>query len=66
MPQDVSKDEKSHLKELKEMILEEPQEPLGKVLTNFCHRHGLSMDQCNKYYEELVKTGEVKEKNSSA
>jgi hypothetical protein len=53
---------KHHLKELKEMIHENPSEPVGKVLANFCHRHSVPMDQCKKYYDELVAKGEIKEK----
>ena len=58
---------KHHLKELKEMLQEkEPSEPIGKVLATFCHRHGVPMDQCRKYYYELVAKGEIDEKEKPA
>jgi hypothetical protein len=67
MSKDSAIGKKHHFKELKEMIQEkEPSEPVGKVLANFCHRHGVPMDQCQKYYDELVAKGEIKEKEKSA
>jgi hypothetical protein len=55
--------DKQHIKELKEMIREkEPKEPVEKVLVKFCERHGVSLDTCRKYYEQLVAKGETKEK----
>lgn len=58
----TEKNDKQHIKELKEMILEKkPQEPVEKVLTNFCARHGVSMGTCKVYYEQLKANGEVKE-----
>ena len=39
-----------------------PGEPVEKVLTVFCERHGISMDACRVYYDQLVKKGEIKEK----
>jgi ribosomal protein L20A (L18A) len=57
----TSKD-RQHLQELKEMILEKnPAEPIEKVLTKFCARHGVSMDTCRVYYNQLKAKGEVKE-----
>jgi ribosomal protein L20A (L18A) len=59
----TEKKDKDHIEELKEMIQEKkPKEPVEKVLANFCGRHGVSMDTCKKYYEQLVAKGEVKEK----
>jgi hypothetical protein len=55
--------DKSHAKELKEMIQEnKSKEPLEKVISMFCTRHGLSMDTCRKYYSEMLAKGEIKEK----
>ncbi len=54
---------KNHVQELKEMVKEKkPNEPVEEVLAIFCQRHGLSMDTCNLYYNELVKEGKIKEK----
>jgi len=54
---------KHHIEELKEMIHEKkPQEPVEKVLANFCSRHAVSMDTCKKYYEQIVATDKPKEK----
>jgi len=56
------KENKQHLQELKEMILEKkPVEPVEKVLTKFCARHGVSMDTCRIYYNQLKAKGEIKE-----
>jgi hypothetical protein len=65
MPHEMVKGKKHYLKELKDMIQEDPTEPAEKILANFCQRHGVPMDQCRKYYEELVVKGEVKEKEKS-
>jgi hypothetical protein len=55
--------DKQHLAELKEMILEKkPKEPVEKVLTTFCERHGVSLDTCRVYYNRLLEKGEVTEK----
>ena len=62
VPEKMEKGQNHYLKELKEMITEKPEEPVGKVLATFCHRHGVSMDQCKKYFEELVEKGEIEEK----
>jgi hypothetical protein len=59
MPEKTPKGEKHYIKELKEM-LQEGKEPREKVLAVFCPRHGISMDQCRKYYDELMAKGEPK------
>jgi hypothetical protein len=59
MPEKTPKGEKHYIKELKEM-LQEGKEPKEKVLAVFCQRHGISMDQCRKYYDELMAKGEAK------
>jgi predicted solute-binding protein len=59
----MTEKDKHHIKELKEMIHEKkPKEQVEEVLTKFCERHGVSMNTCRKYYEQLVAKGEVKEK----
>jgi len=62
MPKEMLKGEKPFLNELKEMIQVKPSKPIGKVLTNFCQRHGVSMDQCKIYFDRLVEKGEAKKK----
>ncbi len=55
------KKNKNHFDELKEMIEEsKDKEPVDKVIAVFCHRHGVSMDKCREYYEQLVAKGELK------
>ena len=55
--------DKAHAKELKEMIQEaKGKESTDKVMANFCHRHGVSMETCRKYYNKMVADGEIKEK----
>jgi len=61
MPEKMANGKKHYLNELKEM-LQEGKEPKDKVFAVFCQRHGVSMDQCKKYYNELTAKGEVKEK----
>ena len=52
---------KEKVQELKEMIQEKkPEEPVEKVLVNFCSRHAVSMKTCKKYYDRMVEKGEVK------
>jgi truncated hemoglobin YjbI len=52
---------KEKIQELKEMIKEKtPDQPIEKVLVNFCERHAVSLKTCRKYYERLVEKGEVK------
>ncbi len=56
------KTDKTHAKELKEMIQEaKGKEPADKVMANFCHRHGVSMETCRKYYNQMVANGEIQE-----
>ncbi len=58
----TEKKDKQHIEELKEMIQEKkPREPVEEVLTKFCERHGVSMNTCKVYYEQLKAKGEVKE-----
>jgi predicted solute-binding protein len=55
------KTDKSHVNELKEMIQESKgKEPVDKIMAMFCHRHGVSMNTCREYYEQLVAKGEIK------
>ncbi len=62
-PKMAEKLPKEKIQELKEMILERsPEEPVEKVLVNFCERHGVSVNACKKYYERMLKNGEIKEK----
>lgn len=63
MTEKVSKRDKEHLDELKEMVKERKKgESADEILTFFCHRHGIDMAQCKKYYDQLVARGEIKEK----
>jgi hypothetical protein len=62
MPKEIQKGEKHYLNELKEMIQEEPTKPVGQILANFCQRHGVPMDKCKGYYDQLVEKGEIKKK----
>jgi hypothetical protein len=51
-----------HKKELEEMVNTKKQtQPVEKVLSIFCQRHGVTMDSCRVYYKQLVKEGKVKE-----
>ncbi len=51
----VKSQDKEHFDELKEMVRERKKdEPVEKVLTIFCHRHGISMNQCMKYYNQIM------------
>ena len=55
--------DKQHIRELKEMVNDKlPNEPVEKVLTKFCERHGVSLDTCRVYYKRLVEKGDIKEK----
>jgi hypothetical protein len=52
---------KEKIQELKQMLKEKkPDEPVEKVLVNFCERHAVTLGTCHKYYERLVEKGEVK------
>lgn len=56
-------DKQHKIQELKDMIKNrKPGEPVEEVLTIYCQRHGISMDTCRVYYDQLVKKGEIKEK----
>jgi hypothetical protein len=58
----ASLNDKNHcLSELKEM-LQESNTPKEKVFAIFCHRHGVSLEQCQSYYNELAAKDEIKEK----
>ncbi|MGE5637265.1 MAG: hypothetical protein ACM3WQ_01045 [Chloroflexota bacterium] len=53
---------KEKIRELKEMIQQKPKdEPVEKVLVNFCERHAITLGTCRKYYERLVEKGDIKE-----
>ncbi len=53
---------KEKIEELKRMIDEKPHdEPVEKVLVDFCERHAVSLGTCRKYYERMVKKGDAKE-----
>ena len=53
MSEKTSKEKRHYLDELKEM-LQESKESKEKVFPVFCQRHGISMEQCRKYYDELM------------
>ncbi len=56
-------DKQHKIQELKDMIKNrKPDEPVEEVLTIYCQRHGISIDTCRVYYDQLVKKGEIKEK----
>ncbi|MCW4017710.1 MAG: hypothetical protein NWF00_03390 [Candidatus Bathyarchaeota archaeon] len=51
-----------HLTELKELVREQQgKASKEKILAIFCQRHGVSVEQCQKYYDQLVADGEIKE-----
>ena len=51
---------KEKLKELKEMIREKKlDDPVEKVLVDFCSRHAVSLKTCKKYYDRMVEMGEI-------
>ncbi|MGE5188066.1 MAG: hypothetical protein ACM3JE_03460 [Betaproteobacteria bacterium] len=56
--------DKRHLDEHLKLMINEKQknEPIEKLLTIFCHRHGVSMVECREMYDRLVKQGLIKEK----
>lgn len=55
--------DKHMFKELKEMVQNKaPSDPVEKVLSIFCERHGLSINSCRHYYNLLLESGEIKEK----
>jgi hypothetical protein len=52
---------KEKIQELKRMIQEKPRDqPVEKVLVDFCERHAVTLGTCRKYYERLIDNGEVK------
>jgi hypothetical protein len=52
---------KEKIQELKQMLKEKkPDEPIEKVLVNFCERHAVTLGTCRKYYELLMEKGEIK------
>lgn len=52
-----------HKRELREMVKEKKnKQPVEEVLSVFCQRHGLSLDECQAYYNQLVKSGAIKER----
>ena len=54
--------ENEHMQELREMIKDKkPSEPADEVIAVFCQRHGISMDTCRLYYDQLVKEGKIKQ-----
>ena len=56
-------DKKHKVQELKDMIKDrKPGESVEEVLVIYCNRHGISVDECRVYYDQLVKKGEIKEK----
>lgn len=56
-------DKQHKIQELKDMIKNrKPCESVEEVLTIYCQRHGISMDSCRVYYDQLVKKGEIKGK----
>ena len=56
-------DKKHKIQELKDMIKNrKPSEPVEEVLAIYCQRHGVTMNTCRIYYDQLVKKGEIKEK----
>lgn len=51
---------KEKIQELKEMLQEKNSNyPVEKVLVDFCSRHGVSIDACRKYYDGMIKKGEI-------
>jgi hypothetical protein len=52
---------KEKIEELKRMIHEKPaDEPVEKVLVDFCERHAVTLGTCRKYYERLIEKDEKK------
>jgi hypothetical protein len=51
------KPDQKHAEEyLKQMIVDKPaDEPIEKTLSTFCQRYGVSMGECQVYYNKLVK-----------
>lgn len=54
---------KEHEQELLEMVKEKGKNQSAEnVLSVFCQRHGLSLETCRLYYDDLVAKGKIKEK----
>lgn len=54
---------KEKIEELRRMIQEKPvDEPVEKVLVDFCERHAVTLGTCRKYYERLIEKDEAKKK----
>ena len=52
---------KEKIEELKQMLKEKkPDDPVEKVLVDFCEHHAVSLGTCRQYYERLVEKGDVK------
>ncbi len=52
---------KEKIEELRRMINEKPRdEPIEKVLVDFCERHAVSLGTCRKYYKRMVKKDNAK------
>ena len=61
MSEENASGKEHYLKELKEMI-DEGKDPKDKIFAVFCQRHGISINECKKYYNELVRDGKSKKK----
>ncbi len=56
-------DKEHKVQELKDMLKDRKSgETVEEVLLVYCQRHGLSVDDCTNFYDQLVKKGEIKEK----
>jgi hypothetical protein len=56
-------DKQHKIQELKDMIKNrKPDEPIEEILTIYCQRHGISVEACRTYYDQLLRKGEIKEK----
>jgi hypothetical protein len=54
---------KEHVQELLEMVKgRKKNESAEDILSVFCQRHGLSLETCRLYYDDLVEKGEIKKK----
>lgn len=56
-------DKKHKIQELTDMLNDrKPNESVEEVLVTYCQRHGISLDDCRNYYNQLAKEGKIKEK----
>ena len=56
-------DKQHKAQELKDMIKNRKKdESIEEVLVVYCQRHGISVDDCRIYYDQLVKAGEINKK----